>query len=1002
MLRRNSRDSAYGSASSSPERKPAVRAELPCVTEEHPLAKYYPHHGHRFKSCQVPKRRLSEPVLSDRLRGHIDSTFPETEEGNPNYRDPVFWYRPTDRSREYGESARLNSTFSIDSPTILGFQDTLNQTNGSHDTVDTHRSSRASHSSLVRDLLRKRRAWRVRERALRDKNRSNRVSVSFPGSLTTGFAPLPSVSIPSTDHSYVSRGTQHNGIYANGALSNGVPATIVPPGHSYSSVVQQEPVHEFTSSYDTPEAASGPSNAAPFVPPAVASLPIPIEYERSHSRPIPPPSETSTVSTPSWFSIPLPSSPTPSESASATQAEPSRTLETPALRNEKLSCLGTINDQTLRTITNQAIKALNNPAVRSYAARRQKTLCSYVEREYIAPKSKKMTDRRPIRIGNASGAIGDGIDQVYRLARDGRVDAITADYLAEFNIAWKAVELQTRPELGYEPNFLDQLAWQDGAAAKMLAWKKIKVVHDGGALNPEGLARKTDEYFKSLGIYDMKVSWVSGDDVTGLVKDGKLGQLMHLDRKGVELGELRHKILAANVYTGMTGIIAALEAGADIVICGRCCDASPVMGLAAWWHHWKSTDYQELAGSLLAGHIIECGAYATGGNYCGWREINELHHVGYPIAEIEADGSCIITKPEHSNGAVTIDTCKAQLLYEIQGPYYLNPDVIARIDGARLEEVGRDRVRLTGIKGSAPPPESKLAICITGGWQAEIAAYCAGLDTKEKFALMKDQVMREIDLADFTTFSMEVYGSSPADPKTQQECTVMLRMFAQSENKDALQKFRRAIFYNGMQGYCGLHLGMDWRTMEPKEYVKYFPSLVPSVGVPLTVHLVDSSKSSIAVPAKKKAECAHSVPLQPMYEPQNPTSLDTFGPTVQRPLGDLVFARSGDKGGNANIGLWVRHPSAWPWLHSFLTTNKVIELLGDDWKSTFSVERCEFENLMAVHFVIKNMLQEGVSSSSILDGFGKSVGEFVRARFVNLPQKLVDEEQRRRNKMGRL
>jgi hypothetical protein len=267
----------------------------------------------------------------------------------------------------------------------------------------------------------------------------------------------------------------------------------------------------------------------------------------------------------------------------------------------------------------------------------------------------------------------------YRLARDGNVDAITADYLAEFNIAWKAIELTTRPDLGYEPNFLEQLAWQDGAAARLVARKNIKIVHDGGALNPEGLARKTDDYFRSLGIEGVKVAWVSGDDVTGPVKEGKLGKLMHLDQKSVDLGALKDKVLAANVYTGMTGITAALAAGAQIIICGRCCDASPVMGLAAWWHGWKNTDYHELAGSLLAGHIIECGAYATGGNYCGQAEIAQLHHVGYPIAEIAKDGTVVITKPENTNGAVTVDTCKAQLLYEIQGAYYLNPDVTARI-----------------------------------------------------------------------------------------------------------------------------------------------------------------------------------------------------------------------------------------------------------------------------------------------------------------------------------
>ncbi|KAF2476706.1 DUF1446-domain-containing protein [Lindgomyces ingoldianus] len=567
-----------------------------------------------------------------------------------------------------------------------------------------------------------------------------------------------------------------------------------------------------------------------------------------------------------------------------------------------------------------------------------------------------MPPNRPIRIGNASGAIGDGIDQIYRLARDGDIDAITADYLAEFNIAWKAIEVATSPDLGYEPNFLEQLAWQDGAAAKLIAQRRIKVVHDGGALNPEGLARKTDEYFKSLGLEGMKIAWVSGDNVTKIVKDGKLGKLMHLDQKGVELGELRHKILAANVYTGMAGIMSALSTGADIVICGRCCDASPVMGLAAWWHNWNITDYQQLAGSLLAGHIIECGAYVTGGNFCGWREIENMHHIGYPIAEIAADGTSIITKPEHSNGAVTVDTCKAQLLYEIQGPYYLNPDVTARIDNARLEEVGRDKVR------------------------------------------------REIHDADFTTFSMEVYGSSPVDPRTQQECTVMLRMFAQSEDKGAIQKFRRAVFYNGMQGYCGLHLGMDWRTMEPKMYVKYFPSLVPSVGVPLKVHFVDAPGNVLDVPAKRKEEYATAVPEQPSYEPENSTNLDEFGKTVRRPLGDIAFGRSGDKGGNANIGLWVRDRAAWPWLRSFLTSAKLVELLGDDWKERYSVERCEFEDLMAVHFVVKGLLQDGVSSSSVLDGFGKSVGEFVRARVVDLPVGLVEAESRKRERRrgGRL
>ncbi|ORY09236.1 hypothetical protein BCR34DRAFT_603015 [Clohesyomyces aquaticus] len=616
-----------------------------------------------------------------------------------------------------------------------------------------------------------------------------------------------------------------------------------------------------------------------------------------------------------------------------------------------------------------------------------------------------MPPKHPIRIGNCSGAIGDGIDQLYRLAHSGNVDAITADYLAEFNIAWKAIELTTSPDLGYEPNFLDQLAWKDGVAARLLKEKGIKVVHDGGALNPEGLARKTAEYFKSLGIGGVRVAWVEGDNVTEMVREGE-ADLVHLDQPGVRLSlESRRKVLAANVYTGMAGIVAALDHGADIVICGRCTDASPVMGLASWWHSWRADNYTALAGALIAGHITECGAYATGGNFCGWREIPDgMHHLGYPIAEVGYDGSSVITKPEGSNGLVSVDTCKAQLLYEIQGPYYLNPDVVARIDRARLEEVGRNRVKITGIQGFPPPPSSKLAICIQGGWQAEIAAYAAGLDVREKFALMKDQVLREIDEKDFSTFSMEVYGSSRSDPRSQQECTAMLRMFAQSEKKESLLKFRKAIFYNGMQGYCGLHLGMDWRTMEPKMYVKYFPSLVPSTGVSLRVHFVDQKGKVVDVAAKKREECAENVPEQMNYEPRRPVDLESFGNTVRRPLGNLVFGRSGDKGGNANIGLWVRDREAWPWLRAFLTSRKLIELLGDDWKESHKIERCEFEGLMAVHFVVKGLLQEGVSSSSVLDGFGKSVGEFVRARVVDVPKGLLDRETSRRERLsgGRL
>ncbi|KAH8905661.1 DUF1446-domain-containing protein [Coniochaeta sp. PMI_546] len=602
--------------------------------------------------------------------------------------------------------------------------------------------------------------------------------------------------------------------------------------------------------------------------------------------------------------------------------------------------------------------------------------------------------RRPIRIGNCSGAINDGLDQLYELARFGNVDAITADYLAEFNLAWRAIDLQTNPELGFEANFLEQLAWNGGDAARVLVKNKIKVVHDGGGLNPKSLAMATDKYLKSLGLNGVRIAWVAGDNVTEQVRNNKFGHINHLDRPGLYLQDSDMKsMLTANVYIGQAGIIQALQEGADIVICGRCCDASPVMGLASWWHGWGPEDYDQLAGGLMAGHLIECGPYVTGGNYCGAPEIRMVLSPGFPIGEIAADGTIVVTKIEGTNGAVTIDTCKAQLLYEIQGSKYLNPDVVADIENVQLHEVGKDRVKLSGVKGSAPPPTAKLAVCLHGGYQVEISGYCAGLDTDFKFQQFQQGILGRLNLGDFNTVCIARYGTAAENPRCQADATVQIRIFAQAARKETMAQIRQGIFYNGMSGFCGLSLSMDWRTLEPRPYVKYFPALVPQIMVPLEVNLLDTGKK-YPVKARPEKLCAAAAPQQRTFEPQGVFTLTSK--TVRRPLGDLVFGRSGDKGGNANVGFWVRNASAWPWLQSFMTSRNMMELLGDDWSDKFTVERCEFPRLWAVHFVVKGILQEGVSSSSLIDGFGKSFGEFLRARHVDLPVDLLEEEQKRR------
>ncbi|KAE9391365.1 DUF1446-domain-containing protein [Gymnopus androsaceus JB14] len=631
------------------------------------------------------------------------------------------------------------------------------------------------------------------------------------------------------------------------------------------------------------------------------------------------------------------------------------------------------------------------------------------------------TTRRPIRIGNSSGAIGDGPNQLYRLATEGPIDAIFSDYLAEVNIPWRALEMIDHPELGYEQSPLIQLRW--ATAAEEIVNRKIKWIHDGGALNPRGLYEETKKYLEGKGLGKVKLAWVEGDNVHDRVKanldSNKGGEMYpHLDIPGQTLNdafkdENAKKIVSANAYIGMRGILAALQDGAQIIICGRICDASPVIALGAWWHGWSLTDWDRLAGSLVAGHITECGPYTTGGNFCDFRSLfsdpsSKFYDLGYPVLELSHDGSSVITMHPGSNGAVSVDTVTAQLVYEIQGPKYLNPDVVAHLDNVHVEAVSgeKNRVRVWGIRGSPPPPTTKLAVCSL-----------VGLNIKEKYESWKMQVMRKIDPTRYTKIAIDLYGHGfhslqdtesdsgrqyKFDPQSQKDCTAMIRHFVQAPTKEAIGDFMNLFFTQGMAGFPGLCGSLDFRTTAPKPYIVFYPALFPQREISMRVHLTTETSGSmrtIEIPPIKE-EDTELFTGQASYDPKPGIDLASFGPTKRLPLGSLVLARSGDKGGNANVGFWVREAEAWPWLRSLLTIEKFRELLGRDAYPTnpslkessptpCPITRFEMPHIRAVHFVIFGILEDGVSSSSLIDSLGKSVGEYLRAREVDVPQKFL-------------
>ena len=362
---------------------------------------------------------------------------------------------------------------------------------------------------------------------------------------------------------------------------------------------------------------------------------------------------------------------------------------------------------------------------------------------------------RPVRIANCSGAQLDPGWQMRRQAELGQVDFLTGDWLAENNLAHEAEPMVKGTGEGFKKNAWEALQ----QSMHIIAQKRIKVVINGGALNPKAMAIRCQELIRQHQ-YPLKVAFVSGDNLLEYAKaealeKGKLPEYFHADAHEIARAwenDGSQPLVAANAYLGARAIVKGLEHGADIVICGRVADASPVVAAAWWWHGWSDADYDELAGALMAGHLIECSAYITGANFSGFHrfDLDKFVDIGFPIAEVSADGTCIITKHEGTNGMVTEDTVRCQLLYEIQGSVYLNSDVKAVLDNVQVQQVGHDRVELSGVIGRPPPPTTKLSIFYQGGYEAQFLINASGYATTKKYKLYEKQMRYRIAEAGLT------------------------------------------------------------------------------------------------------------------------------------------------------------------------------------------------------------------------------------------------------------
>jgi hypothetical protein len=564
-------------------------------------------------------------------------------------------------------------------------------------------------------------------------------------------------------------------------------------------------------------------------------------------------------------------------------------------------------------------------------------------------------DAEMIRIGNCSGFYGDRASAMREMLDGGQLDVLTGDYLAELTMLILGRDRMKDPSLGYAKTFLRQLEDCLGTALD----RGVRIVVNAGGLNPAGLASRVGDLAEKLGLTP-KIAHVAGDDL--LPRAAELG-----------LGSP----LTANAYLGAWGIAEALSAGADIVVTGRVTDASLVVGPAAAHFGWGRGDYDALAGAVVAGHIVECGTQATGGNFAFFTELGDLGRPGFPIAEVRRDGSSVITKHAGTDGAVTVDTVAAQLMYEIQTARYAGPDVTTRLDSIRLTQQGPDRVLVDGVTGEAPPPRTKVSLNTIGGFRNEMTFILTGLDIEQKAALARGQLeswlsVRPAEL-DWTLSRLD-----RPDADTEEQASALLRCVVRDPDPAKVGRaFSSVAVELALASYPGFSLTAPPGNGSP--YGVFTAGYVDAAQVPHVAVLPDGSTVGIA-PATETLEPA-DVP-----EPAVPPFVSS-GVTERRPLGTIALARSGDKGGNANIGVWVRTDEQFAWLAQTLTVDALRALLPET--ATLTVTRHVLPNLRAVNFIVEGLLGEGVAYQARFDPQAKGLGEWLRSRHIDIPVELL-------------
>lgn len=598
--------------------------------------------------------------------------------------------------------------------------------------------------------------------------------------------------------------------------------------------------------------------------------------------------------------------------------------------------------------------------------------------------------KKKIRIGNAGGYWGDDLSALKRQLTGGHLDYITMDFLAEITMSILQRQRATNSELGYAVDFLDQMA----ECLPLIVKKNVKVISNAGGINPIGLARKIIELSKKMKL-DIKVGVVYGDDiVNNLYELTAAGERFTNMETGEDFLKVRSRITSANIYLGAEPVVRALDAGCQIVVTGRVTDTGITLAPMIHEFGWAMDDWDKMAAGIVAGHIIECGAQATGGNITDWEEVKNYHNIGYPIIEMEPSGEFVVTKHAKTGGAVTEKTVKEQLVYEMGDPSnYISPDGVARFDTIRLKQDGKDRVRVYGIQGKPEPDNLKVSMSFEDGWKASGEVLVSGPNTFKKAKVIADIFWHKLQHK-FEAMDTAVVGSGscwPSHLSTYEPNEIMLKFSVRDKSVSKIKDFGKALSTLILSGPAGMAVTGRGRP-KPVPVIAYWPALMHRTRVQAKVLTVttrgDEEFFEINFPLRVRTTMEEKSAKKTAVVPRK--TVKPTGRMVKVKLQEIAFARSGDKGDTCNIGVLARSPEIYEYLRVALTAEKVKTFFKGLTKG--KVIRYELDNLHGLNFLLEETLGGGGTRALIIDPQGKTLAQALLQMTLDVPQSLIGKK----------